>query len=93
MAYKDDILGRRGNYLPFEAANKAGILDDLLLGLLLGPQVGKGVDDDTEDEVEHDDNDDEVEEHVVDYPREKIYFLFTSCGNYYFTQCLLHKLK
>ena len=85
MAYKDDILGRSGNHLPFEAANEAGVLDDLLLGLLLGPQVGKGVDDDTEDEVEHDDNDDEVEEHVVDYPREKIYFFI-----YILWQLLFH---
>ena len=91
MAYKDDILGRSGNHLPFEAANKAGILDDLLLGLLLGPQVGKGVDDDTEDEVEHDDNYNEVEEHVVYYPQDnKNYFLFTSRGKYYFTQCLYY---
>jgi len=63
--------------LALKAADEAGVLDDLLLGLLLGPQVRKGVDDHTEDEVEHNDDHDEVEEHVVDDPT-KIYWDLSS---------------
>ncbi len=55
-------------HLPFKSTDKAGVLDDLLLGLLLGPQVGESVDDDTKNEVEDDDDDNEIEEHVVDDP-------------------------
>ena len=80
---KDDILNSpflaiTQTCLALKAADEAGVLDDLLLGLLLGPQVREGVDDHTEDEVEHDDDHDEVEEHVVDDPTE-IYWDLSSC--------------
>ena len=36
-----------GNHLSLQAADEAGILDDLLLVILLSSEIGEGVDDDT----------------------------------------------
>ena len=55
--------------LSLQAADEAGILDDLLLVILLCSEICEGVDDDTKNKVEDYNDDYEEEEHVVDEPK------------------------
>ena len=50
----------------FQAADEAGVSNDVVFFLFFISQIGKRINDNTKNEIENNNNDSKVEEHIVD---------------------------